>query len=343
MSDLLEKTETLVKKAKNLGADEAIAKTTFGKRVQIRFSNNEIDISKVWKTYLTEVTLTWEKRVVATDIRDFERAEERIEDLFKLAKVSQPNPMYGGIASGEFKYDKSSADLGIMKLEDPTIYVEKAIEAARVEVPRGLYAGGTLYTNYEDVYLYSSEGPEGRDSRSSIELSIRAFSQNEASGHGIECSSSLANFKSERAGKKAGEIAWLARDPVAGEEGKFDVIFDPLFTGSLLGTYGMMASAFYVMIQMSVFGGRLGEVVAPEFVTLRDSPANDSVANRIFDDEGVPTGETVIINRGVLETFLHNTSTARMFEAETSGNAGLVVPEAWNLELDPGNQSKDEL
>jgi PmbA protein len=32
-----------------------------------------------------------------------------------------------------------------------------------------------------------------------------------------------------------------------------------------------------------------------------------------------------------------------MFEAETSGNAGLVVPEAWNLELDPGNQSKDEL
>ena len=343
MTDLLERTGALVRKAKSLGADEVIAKTTFGRKTQIRFSNNEVDISKVWNDYLTEVALTWQKRVVATEIRNFERAEERVEKLFKLAKVTQPNPMYGGVASGAFAYAESQADREISELEEPTGYVEQAIEAARAEVPEGLNAGGTLYANYEDVYLVSSEGPTGRDARSSIELSIRAFSQKEASGHGVECSSSLRDFDPERAGRKAGEIARLAKDPVAGEEGAYDVVFDPLITGSILGTYGMMASAFYVMIQMSVFGDKLGGRVAPESVTLRDSPGGYSVANRLFDDEGVPARETVIIDRGVLKTYLHNTSTAKIFKAETSGNAGLVVPEAWNVELDPGDLSREEL
>ena len=210
-------------------------------------------------------------------------------------------------------------------------------------MPTGLNAGGTLYSNYEDVYLVSSEGPTGRVARSSIELSIRAFSQKEASGHGVECSSSLKDFDPSRAGRKAGEMARLAKDPVAGEEGTYDVIFDPLITGSILGTYAMMASAFYVMIQMSVFGNKLGEKVASDIVTLRDSPAGYSVANRLFDDEGVPARETVIIDRGVLKTYLHNTSTAKIFNSETSGNAGLVVPEAWNVELDPGSFSREEM
>jgi len=45
----------------------------------------------------------------------------------------------------------------------------------------------------------------------------------------------------------------------------------------------------------------------------------------------------------VLKTYLHNTSTAKIFKAETSGNAGLVVPEAWNVELDPGSLSREEI
>ncbi len=343
MSDLMDKTEALVKKAKALGADEVIAKTTFGRRMQVRFSNNEVDISKVWNDYLTEVSMAWQKRVVATQIQDFQEAEKRVEDLFKLAKVSEPNPFYGGIASGSFTYQENEADEGIRDLEDPTKYVKAAIEAAEEEVPKGLNAGGTLYARYEDVYLVSSEGPAGWDARSSIELSVRAFSQKEASGHGVSCSSTLDGFDPEGAGRKAGEVAWLARDPVAGEEGSYDIVFDPLFTGSLLGIYAMMSSAFYVMIQMSIFKDRLGQEVAPEIVTIRDYPAAYSVENRLFDDEGVPTGENSIIDRGVLRTYLHNTSTAKLFGAETTGNAGLVVPQAWNIELDPGDLSRDEL
>jgi PmbA protein len=63
----------------------------------------------------------------------------------------------------------------------------------------------------------------------------------------------------------------------------------------------------------------------------------------VFDDEGVPTKENVIIDRGVLKTYLHNTSTAKMFKTKTTGNAGLVAPNAWSLELCAGDRSEKEL
>ncbi|MFQ6068296.1 MAG: TldD/PmbA family protein [Candidatus Bathyarchaeia archaeon] len=343
MSEVLAKTEAIVKKGKALGADEVLAKTTFGRYRQTRFSNNQIDITVAWNDYVTDVALAWNKRLVATQIRNFQNTDKIIEQLFKLAKVSKENPTYGGLAKGTFKYSKPTADKKLQELENPSEYVFEAIEAAKKEAGERVDTGGILYTKYEDVYLVSSEGPTGQDTRSAIELSIRAFSQIDASGHGVECCSSLKNFNPSKAGEKAGKIAKLAKNPKQGKEGKYDVIFDPLFFGSMLGTWGGMASAYSVMIQLSVFVKKLGQKVASDIVTLRDKPAEYSVSNRVFDDEGFPVQENVFIDQGVLKTYLHNTSTAKIFKTKTTGNAGLVQPTPWNIEMDPGDMSKDEL
>ena len=164
-----------------------------------------------------------------------------------------------------------------------------------------------------------------------------------AAGHGVECSSSLKDFKASRAGSKAGKIAKLAKNPKAGEEGVYDVIYDPLIFGSLLGVWGSMVSAFNILVQMSVFVNKLGQKVAPENVTLKDSSSAYSMANRVFDDEGVPTRENVFINNGVLKTYLHNTSTAKLFKTETTANAGLIEPNAWSIEMNSGDMHKEEL
>ena len=343
MSDILNKTEEIVKKAKALGADEVIAKTTFGKYRQARFSNNQVDITVAWNDYVTDVSLAWKKRVVATQIHNFQEVDPSLKRLLELAKVSKENPMFGGFAKGSFRYEKSNADEKLQNLEDPSEYVFEAISAAEKEVGSQIDSGGILFTKFEDVYLVSSEGPVGVDSRSAIELSIRAFSEREASGHGVECSSTLKDFKPSRAGAKAGEIAKLAKNPKVGEEGVYDVIFDPLIFGSLLGVWGSMVSAFSILVQQSVFVNRLGQKVAPENVTLKDNPSTYSMASRIFDDEGVPTRENVFIDHGVLKTYLHNTSTAKIFKTETTANAGLVAPNAWNIEMDLGDMSREKL
>ena len=343
MSEVLAKTEAIVKKGKALGADEVLAQTTFGQYRQTRFSNNQIDITVAWNNYVTDVALAWNKRFVATEIRNFQNSDKIMEQLFKLAKVSKENPTYGGIAKGTFKYSKPIADKKLQKLENPSEYVFEAIEATKKEAGKKANAGGIFFTKYEDVYLASSEGPTGQDARSAVELSIRTFSQRDASGHGVECCSSLKDFNPSTAGEKAGKIARLAQNPKQGEEGKYDVIFDPLFFGSMLGTWGGMASAYSIMIQLSVFVKKLGQKVASDIVTLRDKPAEYSVNNRAFDAEGFPVQENVFIDHGVLKTYLHNTSTAKIFKTKTTGNAGLVQPTPWNIEMDPGNMGRDEL
>jgi PmbA protein len=343
MSDVFSRTEEIVKKAKSLGADEVIAKTTFGKYRQTRFSNNQVDITVAWNDYATDVALAWKKRVVATEIRNFQNVDVQLKRLFDIAKVSKENPRFGGFAKGKFKYAESSADKRLENLEKPAEYVFEAVEAAKLEAGPKINSGGTLFTKSEDVYLASSEGPTSTDARSAIELSIRAFSQRDASGHGVECCSTLRDFKPSKAGSKAGRTAKMARNPKLGEEGTYDIILDPLFCGSMLATWAWMVSAFNVMIQLSIFVNKLGQKVASEIVTMKDKPAAYSVANRTFDDEGVPARENVFIDHGVLKTYLHNTSTAKIFKTETTGNAGLVAPRAWNVEMDSGDMSKDEL
>lgn len=337
------KTEAIVKKGKALGADEIIANTVFGEYRQSRFSNNQIDIGVAWNDFTTNVLLTWKKRVVTTQIKNFQNVEPIIKRLLKLAKVSPENPMYGGVVQGKFKYAESVVDKTIRCVEDPYKYIYQAIDAAEREVGKDIISGGILSTKFEQVFLVSSEGPEGRDERSSIELSIRVFSHRDASGHGVECNSTLKDFNPVRAGEKAGEIAKLAKNPRAGKPGKYDIIFDPLFFGNIISVYGDMGSAYSVLIKMSVFANKLGKKVAPEIVSIQDNPAKYSVNHRIFDEEGTAVKKTVFIDKGVLKTYFHNTSTAKLFKTKTTGHAGIVMPIPWSLEMKPGNISKDEM
>jgi PmbA protein len=341
--DPVGKTEEMVKKAKDLGADEVIANTVFGKYRQVRFSNNQTDITVAWNDYATDVILAWRKRVVATEIHNFRGSDASLKQLLKLAKVSRENPTFEGFAKGTFQYARSKADKKIEHLEHLTDYVLRAIEAAKKEAGPKAESGGILFTKFENAYLASSEGPIGEDTRSAIELSIRAFSGREASGHGVECSSTLKEFEPSRAGAKAGEIAKLARNPKPGEEGVYDVVFDPLILGSLLAEWAGMASAYSILTRTSIFVDRLGKSVAPEIVTLKDNPAPYSLSNRVFDDEGVPTRENTFIDHGLLKTYLHNTSTAKMFKTKTTGNAGLIAPTPWNVEMEAGDRSREEL
>jgi PmbA protein len=343
MSEILAKTESIVKKGKVLGADEVLARTVFSRNRQVRFSNNQIDTSLAWNNYVTDVVLSWKKRVVVTQIVNFQKVNLSLNRLFKLAKVSKENPTHEGFAKGKFDYKKSVADRTVDSLENPAEYVFEAVEAAKKMAGPETNTGGIFLTSVSDVYQVSSEGPAGEDCRSAVELSIRAFSGKEASGHAVECSSTLEGVDPARAGKKAGEIARQAKNPKQGMEGKYDVFFNPLFVGSLLSMWGSMTSAYNVMVQLSIFVNKLGEKVASESVTLRDVPASYSMANRVFDDEGVPAQENVIIEKGQLKTYLHNTSTAKIFKTKTTANAGIVFPMPWNIEMDSGDIKREEL
>lgn len=331
-------TNEIVKKALNLGATDVIAKGIHSKNQQLRFSNNEIDIAKTWHENFVQVFLVFRKRIVSTEIRNFDNLSKSLEELVHMARISRENPEFGGIADGPFKYSERKSDPDLKNLKDVSDFVIAAINKASEYATT---TAGVLLLTKEDISLSTSGGIEAQDERTCIELSIRAFSQKEASGHSVTCSPTLKGFEPEKAGEEAGELSRLARNPVQGDEGVFDIVFAPLIFGSVLSYSMDMVSAFNVLAGRSMYVGRMGEKVASECITLTDTPSG--LKQPLFDDEGVPSKVKPVIEKGILKTYLHNTSTAAKMDTESTANAGFVIPKPINIHVKPGNYSKDEL
>jgi len=70
---------------------------------------------------------------------------------------------------------------------------------------------------------------------------------------------------------------------------------------------------------------------------------------KTFDDEGVSTKEKILIENGILKTYLHSLKTANKFGVEPTGNGqkgsykSSVVVGAYNFYIQPGNISYESL
>ena len=99
----------------------------------------------------------------------------------------------------------------------------------------------------------------------------------------------------------------------------------------------------------SFLAGKLGERVASENVTIIDDGTIAGLfGTSPFDDEGVPTRRTVVIDRGILKSYLLNTYTARKLGLRTTGNAargitGNASVGHGNLFLEKGERSPQEI
>lgn len=106
---------------------------------------------------------------------------------------------------------------------------------------------------------------------------------------------------------------------------KATVVLDPSLVGLISHeAIGHTVEADFVL-SGAVTKGKLGQQVASELVTLVDSGPSQINPNAsgtvIVDDEGVPTQKTVVIENGVLKSYLHSRKTASMFGVEPTGNA----------------------
>src|SRR2546428_1583492 len=228
--------ERIVDRAIGLGCQDAVADVVVNRSYQIRFAQNQIVISNRWRETSASVFLVYNKRVVASDIKDLSRLDAQVENLVKIAKASQENPDYAGIAKGPFKYDRPAVDKKILDLAEGSNHVEAAVNAALKEGARE--CAGSFWKYDEEHFLRTSNGVSANDRRAALYLSIRALVSLDSSGHGVACASKLSQFDPEKAGHKAGKIAALAKNPVGGEAGEFDIVVDPFVFCLLIGHGG---------------------------------------------------------------------------------------------------------
>jgi PmbA protein len=114
------------------------------------------------------------------------------------------------------------------------------------------------------------------------------------------------------------------------------IIFDPLVATSILEHIFEGVNGDSVYRGASFLAGKLGEKIAsPNVTVIDDGTMIGGFGTSPFDGEGVPTRHTVVIDNGVLASYLLNTYTAKKLGLQTTGNASRGL--AGNPGIGPGN------
>jgi len=149
----------------------------------------------------------------------------------------------------------------------------------------------------------------------------------------------------EEVGRIAAQRTLRRLNPVKVDTQKVPVVFEPRTARSLLDSIFDAVHGMAIYRHESFLAGKLGELVANELVTVvDDATIPGRFGTSPFDDEGVPSRRTPVIERGVLRNYLLNTYAARKLGMKTTGNAarGLAGNAGighGNFYLEPGVQS----
>jgi PmbA protein len=132
------------------------------------------------------------------------------------------------------------------------------------------------------------------------------------------------------------------------------IVFAPEVARSLIGSVFEAASGDSIWRHASFLAGRVGSQIAAPALTIVDDNAMllpngaGGFGSSPFDGEGLPSLRTVVVQDGVLQTYLLNTYTARKLGLKSTHNAsrglaGTPGIGCGNLYLEPGKLSPEEI
>jgi TldD protein len=207
------------------------------------------------------------------------------------------------------------------------------------------------------VEVYNSDGRAAADDRTRVRLSAQVVARRNGrvetgtDTRGGHAGWELLETDPEEVAERAAGRALTLLDAVDAPTGRLPVVVGNGFGGVLLHEavgHGLEADA--VQKRASVYAGRLGERVAPDFVTAYDdgSRQGDWGSDGI-DDEGTPTRRTTVIEEGRLRSYLYDLLRARRDGVDSTGNGRresfrhVPVPRMTNTFFAPGDATPDDL
>ncbi|HYL78761.1 MAG TPA: TldD/PmbA family protein [Bryobacteraceae bacterium] len=255
-----------------------------------------------------------------------------VESALEIAAISTEDPHAGlpdaselGSLPGDLQL--YSEDIQSVDTERRIEQALEAEEAALSADPRITNSEGASFDAYAGERLFAnSRGFLGSYRMSSCSLSTTPVARE---GDSMErdywYSSARTPAKLEKPadiGRRAAErtLRRLGARKVSTQ--KVPVVFDPLTARTLLGNIFEAVEGDAIYRGASFLVGKLGERIAAENVTVIDDGTMPGLfGTSPFDDEGVPSRRTVVIDRGVLRSYLLNSYTGRKLGMKTTGNA----------------------
>jgi PmbA protein len=289
------------------------------------------------------------QRAASTYSSDFSREslERMVSSALELSKITSEDP-FGGIPEAS-QLGQLSGDLDLYHEDvyslpgpDRIDYARRAEKAALDFDPRIKNSeGGSFDAATGHKVLANSHGFVGEYRRSYCSVAAVPIAQSDDGAmqrdYWFAVARTLSKLESpEQVGRVAAERTLRRLGAQKVKTAQVPVIFDPMVASSILEHVFEGVNGDSVYRGASFLAGKLGEKIASENVTIvDDGTMPGGFGTSPFDGEGVPTRRTVVIEKGVLKSYLLNTYTAKKLGLATTGNASRGL--AGTPGIGPGN------
>jgi PmbA protein len=363
VKQLMELASQVVERARKGGADvaEAIARSGSELSTKVRLGEPELVEEAVHKSL--GMRIIKKQRVALTSTSDLTpRGIDRfVADALELADISQEDAFAGPaapelIAKGPFAsldlYDPAGGEVTAAEALD---LARRGEQAARDADPRITNSDGATFSRTASAFaLVLSSGFRGGYAGSYASLVVSPVADDEGGkkrrGFYYSARRHLTDLDTpEAVGREATRrtLRKLGARKVATCEAP--VIFDPDGARSILGLLGSCLLGSAIWRKSSYLVGREGTRVASDLITIVDDPLLPRApGSRPFDGEGLQARRNVVVEQGVLKTYLCDSYSGRKLgraptASASRGSGGGVGPSTSNFVLQPTSMPAEEI
>ena len=358
MTDRISLLESLIAKAKRLGAEAADA-VVFGSvsaSVSYRLGKlEEVERSESSDLGLRVFIGRRQAAVASTDLS--QRALDALAERAVAMARETPEDPYCGLAPREV-LAKTWPALDLEDTHEPAaerlVELAKNCESAAREV-KGITnsEGASAGWGRGAVALVTSEGFAGAYASTNVSVSVSVLAgegTHMERDYDFSSAHHLADLGDPQAvGRSAAERTLKRLNPRKVRSQAVPVIFDPRVSNSLIGHLAGAINGVSIARGTSFLKDKMGQRIFPAGTRVVDDPhIVRGVRSKPFDGEGVANRAMNLIEDGVLKTWLLDSASARQLGLTTTGHAargtgGPPSPSVSNLYLVPGKVTPEEL
>lgn len=360
--ELLSIAESVVTSARKAGAEVAEAVASSGWELSAKVRLGEPELVEEAGSRGVSLKLVRDGRVALTSTSDLsaDGLGRLVTDALELSALSEPDPCDGPADPAQLltgaPEDLDLYDPGLGRL-DAQEALKRAIagERAALEFDERLNLGdgATFARGTSDSAMVLSGGFSGvlRGSYASLVVSPAVLDGGEKRRRGFYWTGArhLADLESEKeVGEEAGRRALAQLGAKKIPTAEMPVVFSPEAARSIVGTLAGCVTGSAIWRRSSYLIDRVDTEVASPLVTVTDDPfIPRGPGSRPFDGEGLPSRKNVLVEDGVLKTYLLDCYCARKLGLQSTASAsrggGSVSPGTTNLMLRPGTLTPEEL
>ncbi len=361
-TNLKEIASDVIRRAMQGGATAAEAVAMDGSEFSTVVRLGEVETLKESGSKGIGVRVFFGQRAASTYSSDLspEGVKQMVDSALALAKITSEDPFAGipepaQLGKLEGDLDLYHEDVYSLSTADRIDYARRAEKAAMDVDPRITNSeGGTFDAAIGYKVLANSHGFIGDYQRSYCSVSAVPIAQVEGSSMQRDYWYSVANsLKKLESPEEVGQIAAQRTLRRLGarkvKTAKVPIVFERTVAGALVGHIFEAVNGDAIYRSASFLAGKLNEKIAGDNINVvDDGTMRGGFGTSPFDSEGVPSRKTVVVENGVLKSYMLNTYTAKKLGLQTTGNAsrGLAGTPGigpGNFFLQPGAKSLQEI